>query len=379
MHSIPLLAAALFGAPVPTTGFATEPLPSVRQGDAAPGAADPGDTRLEAAWRSLEAAVRAEVIERFRQEVAWNETFQNALLRFVLDGQERDPGLWPPREPAPFFDPSTHAPRQPTPRRPLKADSERVRKQVERFFFRVPPRRLRSAWSYSYATRGLIREADVNDPERHFTNGLRGFPPDLDLAEALVERALDDGSQREVLTAFGHAYTDRLGALFPGLTLYDAWASGGEMEMPDVDCLGIVHTVLDDWTSWKAPVPASRHEKLYDTIGALFSDARRHRGLRHALARSYLCGATVLRDGYQPSLAAFHALWEDTSSTPATLAERLPPAEDWEEFLADWAKRVSDEPERLAAGRRRQAALSEDGQAVRRTLVRILRETGALD
>ena len=40
---------------------------------------------------------------------------------------------------------------------------------------------------------------------------------------------------------------------------------------------------------------------------------------------------------------------------------------------------MKDEPARLSAGRRRQAALHADGLAVRRTLVRILRETGALD
>lgn len=339
----------------------------------------PDDARVEAAWRSLEPTARAEAIERFRQEVAWNETFQNALLRFVLEQQERDPGLWPLRAPAPYFDPPTHAPRQPTPRRPLKADSARVRKQTERFFFRVPQRRLQSAWTYSYATRGLVREANADDPERLFANALRGFAPDLDLAEALVEMGLDDGAQQSVLTAFDHAYTDRLGALFPGLTLYDAWASGGEMEMPDVDCLGIVHSVLDDWTSWKAPVPAGRQAALYERIGALFSDARRHRGLRQALARSYLTGAAVLRDGYQPNLPAFHALWEDVQSTPASLAERLPGAADWEGFLEDWGELMKDEPARLGAGRRRQDALDADGRAVRRTLVRILRETGALD
>ena len=31
----------------------------------------PDDARVEAAWRSLEPVSRAEVIERFRQEVAW--------------------------------------------------------------------------------------------------------------------------------------------------------------------------------------------------------------------------------------------------------------------------------------------------------------------
>ena len=45
--------------------------------------------------------------------------------------------------------------------------------------------------------------------------------------------------ERSALAAFGPAYTDRNGNVYPGVTLYDAWASGPEIEMPDVDVLGV--------------------------------------------------------------------------------------------------------------------------------------------
>ena len=83
---------------------------------------------------------------------------------------------------------------------------------------------------------------------------------------------MDDGSMKSVMTAFSHAYADRQGNAFPGITLYDAWSSGAEMEMPDVECLGIVHDLLDDWKTWKAPV--RKQESLYDAIGELFVKAR---------------------------------------------------------------------------------------------------------
>ena len=136
---------------------------------------------------------------------------------------------------------ATHAPAQPIPRKSLAADSRRVKKKREEFFFRVPDRKLDSAWVYDYAARELRRTQELDDPDRIFRNGLAGFPPDLDLAEALVEMALDDGAEQDKARAFGHAYTDRTGNVFTGLTLYDAWASGSNMEMPDIDNLGILH------------------------------------------------------------------------------------------------------------------------------------------
>ena len=150
-------------------------------------------------------------------------------------------------------------------------------------------RRFRSArldrgLGYDYATREVRHTRDVKDPERIFKNGLAGCAPDLDLCAALVERMLDDGSQQKTLAAFAHAYTDRDGRVYPGVTLYDAWSSGVEIEMPDVDTLGIVHTLLDDWKTWKAPVDASQHDKLYAKIGELYRALHRLQGLRHALA-----------------------------------------------------------------------------------------------
>ena len=341
--------------------------------------AEPSDELIRAAWERLAPEERRDVVERFRQEVRWSETFQNRLLAFVLAGQERDPGLWQSQSPAPYFDPALHAPAQPIPRKELAAGDPRVVKQRQTFFFRVPERELESAWVYDYAARELSRVADVDEAGRTFRNGLRGFPPDLDLAEALVELRLDDGAQRAALSAFGHAYTDRDGRVYTGLTLYDAWASGGAMEMPDVDCLGIVHVVLDDWSTWRSVVPERQHDALYERIGELFQDARRHRGLRNALARCYLAGEVVLRDGYAVHLERFHALWDSVSSSPEELAAKLPDAKGWSAFLAGWDERCKAEPELLEQGRRRRATLVRDAGAVRRTLLGILRDSGALE
>jgi hypothetical protein len=339
---------------------------------------DPTDTEIRAAWRRLEPAQRTDLIEWFRAEAEWLDTFQVKLVRFVIEREERDPGTWPDQIAPPIYDPTVHAPAQPIARKlmPLGPSADRARAA---FFSGVPERRLRSAWTYDYADRTLRRGPDHEDPERIFENALAGFPPRLDLAEALVERALDDGSQREVLAAFAHAYSDRAGTVIPGVTLYDAWSSGKNMEMPDVECLGILHDLTDDWRSYKAPVPDSKHKKLYDKIGKLFVPARHHRGLRNALARCFLIGTPVLRDGYQESLDRFHALWEQKSSTPSAMFEALPPADEWEDFLSGLVKACRSDKALREGGERRRAALDADGAQVKALLIRLMREAGYLD
>jgi hypothetical protein len=353
-------------------------LTGANPGAPAPAPEGPTDAEVRAAWQALDADTRRELFEWFRSEVIWLDTFQNGLVRFVLEGQPRDAGLWPTLETAPWYDPAVHAPAQPIPRKALPADGKAVTRKRKEFFFRVPERRLRAAFVYDPASRELRRVAEVDDPDRHMENALAGFRPDHDLAEALVEMQLDDGSQQEVARAFAHAYTDRTGGVYTGLTLYDAWASGARMEMPDVDCLGILHELKDDWKSFVAPVPGPKQEPLYQEVADLFAPYHHHRGLRRALARCYLTGYPVLRDGYGPNLDRLHALWETHESTPEKLAEALPEAAGWERFLSGWVEEVDGSPELLAKGQRRRDTLHADGQRVRALLVSVLQRAEVL-
>ena len=351
------------------------PAPALAQDASA--AESPTDEELRAAWKRLSTDERRAVVEWARAEVEHLGTFQVQLVRHVLSTQDVDPGLWPALEEPPFYDAKEHAPAQPIARKRLGESSAAARKLRERVFGRVPERKLRSAWSYDYAARELRRGPDADDPERLFENLLAGFPPGLDLAEALVEMRLDDGAEREVLTAFSHAYADRAGNAAPGITLYDAWCSGISMEMPDVECLGIVHDVLGDRRTWKAPVPASQHDALYARIEELFQPAHRHRGLRHALARAYLIADPVMRDGYSPHVERFHAVWDSVSSDPAKLAEALPSSAEWSGWLEGWIERLKTDRALLEKGQVRQATLAADQARVREVLVSVMRRSGA--
>ncbi|MCP3919191.1 MAG: hypothetical protein GY711_26925 [bacterium] len=338
---------------------------------------DPTDDELRSAWKKLPDASKREVAEWFSAEAGYLDTFQQKLINHVMQSQDRDPFDWPDAEPPPIYDPTVHAPAQPIARKRMNPKGRRYDKFKKTVFRKVPERKLISSWAYDYASRSVVRTSKAS-PKQVFENALHGFPPNVDLVEALVEQSLDDGVQQEVLAALGHAYSDRAGNTYGDITLYDVWGSGVEMEMPDVECLGIVHDLLDDWRTWVAPVRASQHDALYEKIGNLFVDARRHRGLRHAFARLYVSGKPAQRDGYGPHVDRFHALWDVHASTPEKLAPVLPAPDDWAEWLEKEGKRVDTSRKLYTAGQKRHATLAADSARVRATLVRVMREIGAL-
>lgn len=343
-----------------------------------PAAPPPDDARVRKAWSCLLPDERADAMRWLAAELDASGSYQVQCRDFVIEHSERDPGFWPAAGERPFFDPAVHAPAQPIPRRRLEPDAARARDLRARIDETRPPSKLKSGWSYDWTTGELRRHADEKDPERLFANALAGFPPDADLAEALVLQALDTGEERITLTAFEHAYTDREGNVFP-CSLYEAWSSGVEIEMPDVDTIGIAHTALNK-KKWVAPVAASKQKSLYDAIGKAFADARRYRGLREALAACYLNAAPVMWDGYSESLPGFHALWDKHAADPALLAKELPrTAKDWTDYLGDWAKEVGKDSKLWEAGQGRQLRLKADGEAVRGKLVWVLGELGAFE
>jgi hypothetical protein len=327
-----------------------------------------------ARFEKLAAGEKQDFVDYLRSEVGHLATFQASLVAYVLKEADRDPKAWPEEVPAPWFDSKEHTPENDIPRHPLDPQSSQVTSLRRTLLAKVPSPRIQPGFRYDYVTRLVVRGKDWKSPDRIFANALKGFPPDGDLVEALVERALDDGKEQKALTAFAHAYTDRDGGVYPGITLYDAWGSGTEFETPDVDTLGIVHTVLGDLKTWRAPVDAKKQEKLFDTIGGLFVAAQRHRGLRHALATTFLEGSAVLGEGYQPALDNLHALWEDTKSTPSELLPRLPASAQRDAFLGEWTKRCKANASLWEAALTRHRTLDDDGETVKKLALRILDE-----
>jgi hypothetical protein len=341
-------------------------------------AQEPDDARLRQAWSYLTEAEQADVASWFRSEVENLDTFQMRLLRAVLASEPTDPGLFAQDRPAEWYDPEKTAPKQPIARRKLPADDPRAERTRAAFRERAAVQDVPSLWRYDWGRREVVRSGDFQSAQHVFDGALAGFAPQVDFAQALIERALDDGKQQTIQAAFARAYTDREGWVYPGLTLWDAWSSGAEFEMPDVDVLGIVGAITGKPPRWKAPVPESQHDELYEQVGEWFGEARAARGLRESLARTFFVGSTGLGDAWSAHLLRMHGLWEEHASDPAALAAEIGKSKDQADVLPRWAKRFDKDSKRNAKARTRVATLDWDRRQVRALLVRILEEYGAM-
>ena len=364
-----MIALALLLLQAPAAAPSKAPAPTVA--DAARAAEDAG---ARAAFQTLSAGERKELLEYLALEVERAGLFRNELVRFVLRSDARAPASFPAATPATWYDPATHAPAQPIPRRALAEDSPELANARKELLAADPPRALASDWSYDYARREVVRHAGWDDAERIFGNALAGYEPGFELAEALVEKALDDGAQQKALEAFGHLYTDRTGNAFPGITLFDAWSSGAEIEMPDVDTLGLYHELVGDWKTFVAPV--SNQEPLYKALGGLFRDASRHRALRHALALAYLDGRPAL-GAYEGLRENLHLAWEKARSTPSELAHTLPAPAGREAWIAALVEEGRTNAEAWKAAEVRRDTLDSARETVRATALAGLHEFGA--
>lgn len=333
---------------------------------------------MQRAWAALSADERAEVAQWFVAECAQLGGEQVRVRKQLLDTLAVERGLLPRRGLAPHYDPEQHAPADPIPRRALEADAPLAQQARTRFLAQSieAPRR---AYAYDWAEREIVVVGDENDPELVFHNALLGLAPLADLATAVALRTLDRGEEARTFEAFGHAYTDRVGNVYPGVTLYDAWASGAEMEMPDVDVLGLVHSLgLKRDKRWKAPIPTSQHGSLYAAIGKPFTKARRYRLLREALAELALRSRPALPQGYEVQADALHALWAHTVNAKG-LSQALPPPGEELEYVAKWSKQLGEVPSRRSNGVDRSSALDRGERAVYALMQNVLNEFGALE
>jgi len=321
------------------------------------------DAELTTQWRHLNAVQKRAAVVELTRALSVVDSQQLRWLRALTGSAPAEIALAP--EP-PFYDPKVHAPAQPIARKRLATADSRVKrllKAVRKSDARAPI----LAYDYDWFAARVVRTGDASDPETVFHNALLGLPPGADLARALVLAAFDDPEERKVQAAFAHAYTDREGNVFP-LTLYEMWCTGEEMEMPDVDTLGIVHDVRNEWNRWVAPVPGEQHDALYKVIGDLFADCRSSRELRLSLAELYLSPSMTPRKGYESLAANLQALWAAQDSSPAKLAAALPKGKDAASFLTALVAKCKQDYKLYGQGRRRAATLRQDGAPLRKAL-----------
>lgn len=333
---------------------------------------------VEQAWKSLPAARQKDAVRLLARRCDALSTSQMKILRALLAADRRRDEDLPRAKPLPFYDPDQHAPGLPIARKELDAKDSRLAAACKSFLPPPDAARLRSGFRYDWGARRIERTAELS-PIDVVINAWNGYPPGLDRAWASALLALDAGHEARALAAFDHTYTDRAGRVYPGITLFDAWSSGVTMEMPDVDALGIVHDVLDDWTTWVSPVPAQDHAALYARIQQIFEPARRYRELCEALADVLLIGKPPRRGNLWRTTTNLHAAWAACESDPARLAHQLPGAAGARTFVETWVDRCQQDSDLYLRAKEREAELEADGRAVRSALLDVLCEVGALD
>ncbi len=349
------------------------PLAPVCQESAAPEWTD------EQLWRAFEAAEprkQSGLVDYMRLDLGYSESFQRGLLNYVWSIPGIARGQYPAAAAPGWYDPEVTAPGQPIARKLVPADDKRNLTQRKRFGRSLPARSIRSGWAYDWTVSGIVRLPGEDDPARFFANALAGFPPELDLAEAIVTSILDDGSRSAAAIAFGHLYTDRNGGAYQGITLYDAWDSGNQIEMPDVDTLGLAGDLLGELRrGWVAPMAERQHPILYPLLEERFVDLQRYRSVREAIARTHLSSSPTYSGGYTPgNLESFHAFWERHASDPNAAAEQAPEPEAWTSFLTELVESLSEDPVFLAKSRNRRAVLTEDEAFVRKRLIALMQD-----
>ena len=338
----------------------------------------PTPEELLRAWSSLEEAERKDTVDWFIAECDRAQDFRAQLERFVLE-QVGGPRVELSAASAPpVFDPARHCPKQPIQRRFVSAKTGKHRKVVQEMLSGLE-RVMKPAVRYDWARGELIRVAPFDDPQRIAHNAAHGFTPYTDIVEAWVVKSLDGGAMGDQARAFGHAYADRSGNAYREITLFEAWGSGRDMEMPDVECLGIIHSLDDDWKTYVAPVNARLHSRLYGRIGEHYVPYKAYRDLREAIARTYVTYEPALPTGYSTTRDKLHGFWERAGSDPAALARSLPGTDDWKEWFIREGRAVDQDDELRGRTRGRMSALRKSSQWARRTFHGILVEYGAFE
>jgi hypothetical protein len=336
---------------------------------------DVSDESLRKIWLALPKEERKEISAWYRAECDRRRTLARQLERHVFHSFKEARGNWDKLEPAGVYDGAKHAPAQPIMRTMLAPQDPRVAVERKRMGLTlVGPA---PAWVYDWGTGRVLQSEQPFAPDHLFELALAGRAPEQDLAIALIEQSLDLGTLRPIHKAFSHTYASRTGTAFAGISLYDAWGSGVKIEMPDVECLGILHDVEDDWRSFSAPVAGRQQAPLYKRIGKMFHRIRRERSLAQALAASYFNADPKLDPTYSSATDRLQLFWAKHDSALDVSRGALPASSEWDAWWETLALLQTDE-DLLERAAQRRMSLRAEGVRLRGIMVWVMREWGAL-
>lgn len=282
-----------------------------------PTPAPPDATELIARFTALPTERRTQVLRNLERRL--QRDGDDAVQRIVARRRGRD--AYPPVTERRWFLPEDYAPVA-KPRTLVGPDSDLHRAATRGMVHATPLPDLAAEVVFDPATATIVRTQAPIDDVAIFTNLAHGYPPGCDEAVATVLAALaGDPAQRRLATWFDHLYADRDGHVFANTTLFDAWASGNTIEMPDTDVIAFAREILGT-RSFVAPLPADRRrDRLYEKVREAFTRHRDHTALCFALAGSFVAATPPIDPAYRSLLPRCHWLWATSREDPIKVAE----------------------------------------------------------
>jgi hypothetical protein len=214
---------------------------------------------------------------------------------------------------------------------------------------------------YDWGTGTVVASPTPPTFAQLFENALRGYPPGSDEVLARLLAALDrDPRQRRLAHYFEHTWADLEAKAYEGVTLYEAWYSSTQVDVPDVDAIPFAVQILGD-QSYVSPIPANaRRTALYAKIQAAALEHRRYRSLVLAAAVAVVRAEPVFDPAYAPLVPRFHLTWARShDEAPAVARELSAAVADREAWISALDGEVRERPELLALRDGRKRALAE--------------------
>ena len=323
------------------------------------GGREPDAQRL-AAFRKLPPAAQEKVVISVQAALAeWSDPRSEACRRLLVPGQ----GL-AVAEPHPVHDPKTYATGVAPERKRIPPDDERHRQARTRYPAVPALADLQCAVHYDFALGKIVRRAQPLGPDELLANDLAGYPRGSDMVLARVLQILDDAPDRQKAAYFGHAFANLDAECFTGITLYNVWSAGRELDIPDVDAVAFARGLLQDF-SYVSPIPAGpRRTALYEKIARGFAAWRENRSTREAAAASFLSGDPRMSLVYKPLTTRFHYLFARHGEDVGAVGRALAAHGTRNEFLAAVDAEMKEEKSGsrdLLEKRRREWARSAEG------------------
>jgi|GEM_PF-2743469 len=220
-----------------------------------------------------------------------------------------------------WFDENKYAPNLPIKRKVLSENSPLMTRGRNKFLKNKVWYDLRSDYRYHLGKNKIIQLKKDRLPEDHLRQYLLGYPPRSDLAREILLKILDTRSSWDKYADyFDHTYTDRIGKVYLGITIFDVWNSGQQLECPDVDVIPYAWEILGD-RSWKSPIPAGRRRtELYRTISVSFRDFRRYRLMLEGVASCFFASNPPVSPFVEPVNDEIHFLIARSNAEPRLVA-----------------------------------------------------------